>query len=254
MGFLYFDESIRERGGFIIGALVVSEADLSQDVRERWRSMGHAAHEYKSGQLKASDPVGQGQREALWEVLDSSALALCVCPCSDREALGGFCAALTAQVHDTGLLVSGPHDLYVDEGIAVPEDDRIALASRGVATHVNQDSRVVAGLQVADHAAHVLGGMLLEEMGLLRKTVPAAENSGYDPDLALELGFALWAGLRHALLGKNEEMEGLSTPGDPVNPYYRVEGYGLYIAPSCSEELADHARKRLGTNYLGCIH
>jgi hypothetical protein len=96
--------------------------------------------------------------------------------------------------------------------------------------------------------------MLLEEMGLVRKTVVAGEGSGYDPDLEIELGFELWASLRYALLGRNEEVQGLSTPGDLANAYFRVEGYGLYIAPSCGHELATHVRKRFGVNYLGCIH
>lgn len=96
--------------------------------------------------------------------------------------------------------------------------------------------------------------MLLEEMGLVRKTVLAGDGSGYDPNLEIELGFELWASLRYALLGRNQEIEGLSTPGDPANPYFRVEGYGLYIAPSCTQELTTHARNRFGVNYLGCIH
>lgn len=97
--------------------------------------------------------------------------------------------------------------------------------------------------------------MLLEEMGIVKKQVRAGENSGYHPDDLLELGFELWASLRYALLGKNEYIEGVSPPlDDPANPFFRVDGYGLYIAPSCSRELAEYARNRFGINYLGCIH
>lgn len=256
MKYMYFDESIRDVGDFIIGALVLSNVDLSTEVRDRWRSMGidPEVSEYKSSHLKASDPLGQRQRDMLWDVLNSCDLAVTVCPRSHREALGSYCSALVVQLHETGLLPSREHGLYIDQGIAVAESDRNALDEHGVTSHGDQNSCAVAGLQVADHAAHVLGGMLLEEMGLLRKTVLAGENSGYDPDLAIELGFELWAGLRHALLGKNVEIDGLSTPGDPVSPYFQIEGYGLYIAPSCGQELAAHARRRFGTNYLGCIH
>ena len=113
----------------------------------------------------------------------------------------------------------------------------------------------MAGIQVADHAAHALGGMLLEEMGLVTKTVRAGEYSGYHPDEMLNLGFELWASIRYALIGKNEYIEGFSPPpDDPVNPYFKVEGYGLLISPECSESLAATARKRFGVNYLGCIH
>jgi hypothetical protein len=252
INYLYFDESIRDRGGFIVGALVVSDSDLSRLVRDRWRGMGLDSDifEYKSSSPKSGDPKGQQQRELLRELLHSSRLALTVCPNADRQRLGTHSLSLVSQLLETGLLPAGQHNLYVDQNIAIPARERDSLASRGVSVHPNQDSRIVAGLQVADHAAHALGGMLLEEMGLVRKLVVAGENSGYDPDLEIELGFELWASLRYALLGRKEEVE----LGDLANAYFRVEGYGLYIAPSCGHELTTHVRKRFGVNYLGCIH
>jgi hypothetical protein len=96
--------------------------------------------------------------------------------------------------------------------------------------------------------------MLLEEMGIISKTVLAGEYSGYVPDLKIELGFELWAGLRYAILSKNDEPPGLSPTDDLEPPFFRVEGYGLFIAPSCNHVLTQHARKRFGVNYLGCIH
>jgi hypothetical protein len=256
MSYLYFDESIRDRGGFIVGALVISDSDLSPVVRDLWRDMGldSETFEYKSSCLKLGDRQGQQQRDVLRQLLHSSRLALTVCPNADRQRLGTHCLSLVSQLLETGLLPADQHNLYVDRNIVIPARDRDSVASRGVSVHPNQDSRILAGLQVADHAAHALGGMLLEEMGLVRKTVVAGEDSGYDPDLKIELGFELWASLRYALLGRNEEIEGLSTLDDLANAYFRVEGYGLYIAPSCKQELATHVRKRFGVNYLGCIH
>jgi hypothetical protein len=35
---------------------------------------------------------------------------------------------------------------------------------------------------------------------------------------------------------------------------YKMEGFGLYIAPSCPPALMQHSRDRFGENYLGCIH
>jgi hypothetical protein len=159
------------------------------------------------------------------------------------------------QLLDKGMLTTDPHELYIDQNISAPLALRNTLAARGVTIHMNQDSRVAAGLQVADHAAHALGGMLLERMALSQKMVPAGENSGYDPQQKIELGFELWTTLRYALVGNNEVIPGLSPPPeDPANPYFRVDGYGLYIASECSNELAAHARECFGVNYLGCIH
>lgn len=257
MAYLYFDESIRENGGFIVGALVLSRDNLSSIVRDQWRAMGYDpdVFEYKSSAPKLIDKQSQQQRSVLRELLHSSSLALTICPSSERRQLGKHCASLVAQLQESGLLAPGSHELYVDQNIFMAREHVTALIASGVSVYLNQDSCITAGLQVADHAAHALGGMLLEEMGVLRKTVLAGEGSGYDPDLEIELGFELWAGLRYALLGRNEHIPGLSPPpDDPVNPYFRVDGYGLFIPKSCSKELAEHARNRFGINYLGCIH
>lgn len=257
MTWLYFDESIRDSGGFIVGALVMASQDLSVTIRDRWSEMGHDpdTFEYKSSAPKLNNPQSQQQRDILGGLLPSVGLGLTICPRSERKRLGVQCASLVSQLQTTGFLSPGKHELFIDQNIFLPKHLHDALIASGISVNLNQDSRIAAGLQLADHAAHALGGMLLEEMGIVRKMVLAGEGSGYDPDLEIELGFELWAGLRYALIGKNEHIPGLSPPPeDPANPYFRVEGYGLLISSGCSEKLAEHARNRFATNYLGCIH
>jgi hypothetical protein len=253
---LYFDESIRDSGNFILGAMVLSERDLSALVRKAWVEMGlDSDFEYKSSALKLYDARAHGHRAVIRRMLMGCDLSLLVCPSSDRHSLGQHCAKLVLQLQRTGHLAGGPHELFVDENIFMPRVAMDELTAAGVVVHLQQNSKIVGGLQVADHAAHALGGMLLEEMGLVKKLVRAGENSGYHPEQMLELGFELWASLRYALVGKNEHIAGLSPPADdPANPYFRVDGHGLYIAPSCPPVLAAHARDRFGVNYLGCIH
>ena len=256
MAYMYFDESIREHGHFIVGALVLSKRDLSAEIRNQWRRMGLSPEktEYKSSDAKHGNQIGQAQRRVSGNLLQRAKLGLLICPGSDRKNLGRHAYALTCQISEGGFLKEGDYSLFIDQGIRVPNELKKDLSTRGITVHTNQDSIKVAGIQVADHAAHALGGMLLEEMGLVNKSVKAGPRSGYDPDLQINLGFELWASVRYALIGRNEEIPGLSEPGDEANPYFRVEGYGLYIAPSCSDELSDAARKRFGVNYLGCIH
>jgi hypothetical protein len=158
-------------------------------------------------------------------------------------------------LQEKGLLPPGNHELYVDQNINMPRERQSNLITSGVSVFLNQDSRIAAGLQVADHAAHALGGILLEEMNIVRKIVSYDGGSGYDPDQEIELGFELWASLRYALLGKSEYIPGISPASDDsINPYLRVDGYGLFVSPSCSEKLAENVRNRFGINYLGCIH
>lgn len=120
--------------------------------------------------------------------------------------------------------------------------------------HQSQDSKLIGGIQLADLAAHLLGGMLLEELGLITKLVSVGENSGYAPDLETELGFALWASLRYQFFKAPQPNLG-ADPDDRVGDLtFDVENYGLYISEDCPEKLKQAALQRFGTCYLGCIH
>lgn len=256
MANLYFDESIRDNGGFIIGALVISDEDLSTQIRKQWECMGlNPNDEYKSSAIKINNEASVKQRNFISYLLQKSKLALVVLPKDDRRQLGNYCAELVIQLLNTNMLLNQPHEFHLDENVFIDRNIQAKLKELNVRIHLNSDSKKEAGIQLADHASHALGGMLLEEMGVVKKQVKAGENSGYHPDEMLDLGFELWASLRYALIGENHYFEGLSPPlEDPANPYYMVDGYGLYIASSCSNALAVAARKRFGTNYLSCIH
>src|SRR3990172_3728688 len=163
MAYLYFDESIRDSGEFIVGALVIFPGDISCTIHDQWREMGYdpIVFEYKSSAPKLNDPQSQQQRNVLRKLLHSSSFALTICPCVERKQLGMHCASLVAQLQTTGLLAPGNHELFVDQNIFMPKKHRDVLITSGVSVHLNQDSRIAAGLQVADHAAHALGVMLL---------------------------------------------------------------------------------------------
>lgn len=254
MGHLYFDESIHERAGFIVGACVYSLRDLTPEVHQLWAEQGldPATFEYKSSTPKARDQAAQTHRSQIHSLLHEARISLVVCPAVDRRSLGSHAIALVRQLVATGSIPAAPYTLYLDDNISLSQHERDAVQSYDVTALVRQDSRAVGGLQVADHAAHSLSGMLLEEMGLLKKMIRAGPGSGYDPDLMIELGFEMWASLRYSLIvGPNNA----SIDDDQlVMATFPMDGYGLYIAPSCSDELREHAISRFGTNYVGCIH
>jgi hypothetical protein len=114
-----------------------------------------------------------------------------------------------------------------------------------------QDSRETKGLQLADLVAHTAGLMLLDSLGLLKKVVKAGDNSGYDPDTEIQLGFEMWASLRYHFFfagpvpEQDEVYKGALT---------KVGSNGLFIAPSCDDKLRAAAIDRFHECYLGCIH
>ena len=113
------------------------------------------------------------------------------------------------------------------------------------------DSKKFKGIQLADLVAHSCSTMLLEQLKIIDKKVKAGDNSGYEPDLEIELGFELWAGIRYNLLGEID-MERFET-GDGF-PMKMTEPYGLYISEFCNNELKENAKERFGEIYMGCIH
>lgn len=84
---------------------------------------------------------------------------------------------------------NGEHLLYLDRNIKLGTLSNERLRAINIYPFPGSDSKKVSGIQVADHAAHALGGEFLEEMGLITKQVKAGEKSGDPPDDLLELGF-----------------------------------------------------------------
>lgn len=102
----------------------------------------------------------------------------------------------------------------------------------------------------SDIHALVCGVRLREEISETPKMLTYGDESGFDPPIEAELGYELWASLRYSML-KQAEPKGDEMP-DMAS--FETEGYGLFISPSCSDELSRKAQKLFNEVYLGCIH
>jgi len=259
MGNFYFDETIQAKAGFIIGAFIYSDSDLSPKVfsaLEKSRLIP-GIDEFKSGAHMASDPHQALLRDHLSALLISVQVGVVVIPADDRPKLGAEALFGLEKILKANSLEKQHHKVFFDEGISVSSTTQDSFLS-GVGgcceLQLSQDSKTVGGIQLADLAAHSLGVMLLEQLGLISKKVRAGENSGYDPDLEIELGFELWASLRYSFFKSAKPKPG-PIPDDPVGEMmFDVENYGLHISSSCSDQLQKAALKRFGECYLGCIH
>jgi len=259
MGSFYFDESIQARAGFIIGAFVYSGRDLTPSVFSALEKSGlkPGVDEFKSGAHMASNPEQKQLRDHLSALLLNARVGVVVVPASDRPMLGAEALRCLEKILKANGLDKEHHKIYFDENISVSTSvQKSFLSSAGAKCqiHLSQDSKTVGGIQLADLAAHSLGVMLLEQLGLLTKKVRAGENSGYDPDLEIELGFELWASLRYSFFKASQPKPG-PVPGDPVGELiFDVENYGLHVSSSCTANLQEAALRRFGECYLGCIH
>jgi hypothetical protein len=259
MGFFCFDESIQDKGGFVIGAFVYSRSDMTPIVFAELAEAGlrPGVEEFKSGSQMSMHPKQAKARQSLRGLFQNVRVGVVIVPVGDRQGLGNEAIAGLAKVLEANSLSKEPHKVFIDHGIVV-DGWAIEKLYRGPGRlceiHLDQDSRMVGGIQVADLAAHSMGVMLLEHQGLLKKVVKAGENSGYDPELEIEVGFELWASLRYAFFKSPQPNPG-PIPDDPVGDLiFDVENYGLHIAGSCDDALRRAAIERFGECYLGRIH
>jgi hypothetical protein len=260
MGFFYFDESIHPKGKFSLGAFVYSERALDDPVAQALQECGlkPCVEEFKSRARMDHDPRQSHARELLQSVMRThSRIGIIVAPHDPRELLGFEAFKGLKKVISTNTFESGSHCLYFDKGIFTSATTAIIAAellsiSPPCRFCFEQESREVLGLQVADLVAHTCATMLLAQLGLVKKMVKAGENSGYDPNLDIDLGFELWASVRYNFFA--------AAPPNPdtwktqLDFEIDVASRGLHIAESCDVGVRAAALARFGRMYLGCIH
>lgn len=253
----YFDESIHARGEFILAATVFGP-DPTDAINAALTTVGLDPNrdEFKSSARMSEHPEQQALRRELQNILNQTyRIALVVVPHQDRGSLGREALLGLDKVCRANNLARLHERAYFDKGIFTSAWSAMSLAqdlgvSQYCEVHPDQDSRRVKGVQLADLVAHTCALMLLDALGLLSKIVKAGPNSGYDPNLDIELGFELWASVRYLFFNGGLPNH-FDTNEDLV---VNVARFGLHIAESCSPKLHHAALTRFGTQYWGCIH
>ena len=150
MNFFYFDESIQERAGFMIGTFVHSETDLTPAVFEAIAAAGLApgADEFKSGMRMDGCREYAAARESLRELLRGRRIGLVVVPADCRADLGAEALTGLEKIIRANGLTASAHNVYFDQGINI-SSNAIALFRARVAVpctfFLNQDSKAVGG-------------------------------------------------------------------------------------------------------------
>ena len=221
MGYFYFDESIHNRGNFILGAFVYSNSDLTPTVFDKIREVGlkPGIDEFKSSHIMKNSSELTKLREALRAIFTKINIGMTIVSTEERSCLGNHALSGLEKILISNNLQQKSHDIFLDQGISFRDGGQAVadFSSKYSANiHLNQDSRTVAGLQVADLAAHTLSIMLLETLGLVDKKITISGDPIYD-SIMLELGFELWAGLdTHFFTGRNNNG---CNERDPVNAF-----------------------------------
>lgn len=236
MSYIWIDESIHERGGFILAAAVHSERDVSGDVLEMARCAN--VPEFQSGSRMTPDM--QGLRDNILSLVQREVrFGAIVVPTRDRQQLGNHCVVALEQFIRLNQL--GAPTILFDEGIVIDRPHALDI-------HLGGDSRSVGGIQVADCLAHCLSTMLLCALGFITKLVV------WDPEYSPEPGpldFGYFAVLRRSFF-----IPPISADDESFFEDMTVElgDHALYVSDECDDTLRLAAKKRLGRMFLGCMH
>ncbi len=255
MAYFYLDDSKHHPHGFSIAAFAICDEDPHKELEALFATCGFdlTSYEYKSSATMRDNPKLQRLREALRGFVRSKC-QIAVCIVGRDKNIGPASLELLKKAAMHPHLRDKRHQAFFDEGLFSSGDTALKAASEiggldNCTIHFEQDSRRVSGIQVADLIAHTCGTMLLDALGKIKKIVNVP-NSGYDDDVEIDLGFEMWAGIRHAFLSVSNG----ACIDDEDFAVVLVEPHGLYIDPSASSEVAAAARSRFGSLYIGCIH
>lgn len=257
MGQFYIDDSVHDEAGFVLGACVYTDNELTDKIDNAIRSNGFdpATFEFKSSTNYSKEADKAKVRQELKRLLfNHCRLGVTVIPRQHRDLLGYECIKALKQFIDNNR-INAPTQLFFDQGMFSSKQTAYNFINKlnfsDCQFFIDQNSRDIKGIQVADLAAHSASIQLKHQLGLAKKMVKAGKNSGYDPEMELELGFEMWASLRFIFFNEGPE----SYEHDPIeNSTVMVEPYGLYVSELCNKDLADTVRKSFSTVYLGCIH
>lgn len=242
---IYIDESIHDRANFIVLAAVWAQPDEIRIATEALSKCGFVPgrDEFKSSMKMNGNSHAQDLREHFREIIGRCKIAIGICAVNERHQLMSLASSI-----GTAIAFQNPNEngvIYLDQGIR-PQSINLPT---GYLLNPDCDSKTVIGIQLADCCAHFIATILLDELGVARKMVPARRvYPGSDGDL--ELAWELWASIRYALAGNKP----IGDPDDDGFHEPLLEPFGLVFSDDCDPRVAEAARRRLGSVWVGCIH
>jgi hypothetical protein len=259
-GFIYYDDSKHPDSGFYLGAFIYSDKDLNNIISEYISICGLNPNkeEFKSRLRKDKNPEQIELRGYLKKLIGDVRIFVVISAPNENDFKISSENALINLIENNTNELKPELNIFFDQGIFRNGNDadiqyRVnKLEFNSVKLNIEQDSIKIKGIQLADLVAHTCSIMLKESLGLIRKTIKVGDNSGYDPDTDIEIGFEMWAGVRYNFF---------STP--PPHPdewdsqldcVAKVDEKGLFISNNCSDKVKVKGNERFREMYLGCIH
>ncbi len=272
----YIDESIHDSLGVVVTAFIFTDEAFNEYVIEALQKAGLSPpqEEFKSSARMDTNQRMRKARKNLLELAgNKSEIAVFFGPFNrqhlGRQTFQAFQSILTRNAIQPELL-----SVHFDKEIfpSQQEADRLHTlfySLKGCKILAREDSRICAGIQVADAVAHSFGRIIKEVLTDTRKMIDiGGPNTGYPKGTEASLGWSLLMNLRYALFTRPVVYNGEPYPvaSDPViidptrdDPvdfgiHPILLGWGVQVAPEADSELRQAVEKELGQIWLGCIH
>lgn len=254
MGFLYIDESIHAREGIIVIAAVYANEDMTPVLNNMMVAAGLDPErtEYKSSVNYANNLAMANLRERLKTLFNGGVkIGVAIIPADQRKSIA-FEALKAAEQFIVHNKLTLPVEVFMDQGMTKNNDairEFMGTLKPGIRVHLEQDSKSLKGIQLADLAAHCTAIKFKCDMGINNKVVKVKDDDIYEE---MELGFEMFATLRYAFFVNPENSS--SDQSQHIAADLSVFPHGLYLSELSDETFNEDVMAVFGKIYLGCIH
>jgi hypothetical protein len=243
---IFIDESIQHALGYICVGFAYCDEDPAELVRGAIRQAGltPALDEYKSGARMANAPCLHSLRENIYRiVLENCKLGVYIGPIEERPTLLTSVIATADQIIQRNSLPL-PQAVFVDEGIGGP-----AVPSTNIVLTTGCDSKLVAGIQLADFVAYHCSYLLKCSLTGKQKKVLVESNPHPLSGEEVDLDWLVQTDFRRHFFVENRSTDEIQ--GDDW--FFKLAGYGAFVSDKLSPEVRSSAEETFDSMYFGCV-
>ena len=148
MAYFYFDESIHDDSGFILGAFVCSPRNLDRKVFTAIEQAGFTPRvdEFRSTMTMKRNEPGQHLRESIGSVMQNCKVGLLLASTKERSILGNLALVCLDKIVKANGMVGERHQVWIDEGVlptASSPKSNAAKYSGQFDIHFDQQSNLI---------------------------------------------------------------------------------------------------------------
>ncbi|WP_313139289.1 hypothetical protein [Stenotrophomonas sp.] len=243
---IFVDESIHKDLDLICVGFVYSKEDPRRDIERALRQSGlePGLDEYKSGVRMVGQPHLHRLRDDIGSIALGCRLAVYVAPLSERPLLhSSIVEVAKAIVRANSLTI--PQDLFIDEGMP----GKHGSDASELLIHANCDSRLVAGVQLADYISYHCALLLKARLTGVVKSKKMHDTPHPLAGEEVPLDWLVWVDMRRSFFHEPRDFE--SIEGDDW--FFKVSNYGFFSSPNLSAEVQEAAEATFKEMFLGCV-